>query len=193
MLLHSAQQSPLFPSHLFLVFFFASPSLLSCFPFCISLLASSSFLSALSLFLSGGQAEPIKNWELRSLISTLSSSILLQRSFLNVPIRFYLVCPCTIIHSFYFSMLFFLETPGSWHLRSGEEKAFQFYNSCMDTDTIESAGAGPLQQVIEEVRRTGVSAFLSNSYDQGKLADCHDFLGCRSLSQGLQVLGGRQK
>lgn len=63
----------------------------------------------------------------------------------------------------------------------------------MDTETIESAGAGPLQQVIEEVRRTGVSAFLSNSYDQCKLADCHDFLGCRSLSQGLQVLGGRQK
>ncbi|XP_040596361.1 kell blood group glycoprotein [Mesocricetus auratus] len=44
-----------------------------------------------------------------------------------------------------------LETPGSWRLRSGEEKAFQFYNSCMDTDAIESAGAGPLQQVIEEL------------------------------------------
>ncbi|ERE88552.1 putative kell blood group glycoprotein like protein [Cricetulus griseus] len=44
-----------------------------------------------------------------------------------------------------------LETPGSWHLRSGEEKAFQFYNSCMDTDAIEAAGAGPLQQVIEEL------------------------------------------
>ncbi|CAH7469888.1 Kel [Phodopus roborovskii] len=44
-----------------------------------------------------------------------------------------------------------LEAPGSWHLRSGEEKAFQFYNSCMDTDAIEASGAGPLQQVIEEL------------------------------------------
>lgn len=63
----------------------------------------------------------------------------------------------------------------------------------MDTDTIESAGAGPLQQVIEEVRRTGVSASLSNSHDQCMLEDCHVFLGYRSLSQELQVLGGRQK
>ncbi|XP_015422189.1 PREDICTED: kell blood group glycoprotein isoform X1 [Myotis davidii] len=44
-----------------------------------------------------------------------------------------------------------LETPGSWHLGSGEEKAFQFYNSCMDTSAIEAAGAGPLRQVIEEL------------------------------------------
>ncbi|XP_045433669.1 kell blood group glycoprotein [Pipistrellus kuhlii] len=44
-----------------------------------------------------------------------------------------------------------LEAPGSWQLGSGEEKAFQFYNSCMDTSTIETAGAGPLRQVIEEL------------------------------------------
>uniref|UniRef100_A0A8C8TFV8 Kell blood group n=2 Tax=Peromyscus maniculatus bairdii TaxID=230844 RepID=A0A8C8TFV8_PERMB len=44
-----------------------------------------------------------------------------------------------------------LETPGSWHLGSGEEKAFQFYNSCMDTDAIEAEGVGPLQQIIEEL------------------------------------------
>ncbi|KAM7121397.1 kell blood group glycoprotein isoform 2-T2 [Molossus nigricans] len=44
-----------------------------------------------------------------------------------------------------------LEAPGSWHLRSGEEKAFQFYSSCMDTDAIEAAGTGPLRQVIEEL------------------------------------------
>ncbi|XP_016050986.1 PREDICTED: kell blood group glycoprotein [Miniopterus natalensis] len=44
-----------------------------------------------------------------------------------------------------------LEAPGSWHLGSGEEKAFQFYNSCMDTGAIEAAGAGPLRQVIEEL------------------------------------------
>lgn len=50
-----------------------------------------------------------------------------------------------------------LETTGSWHLRSGEEKAFQFYNSCMDIDTIESAGAGPLQQVIEELGGWNIS------------------------------------
>lgn len=44
-----------------------------------------------------------------------------------------------------------LEAPGFWHLGSGEEKAFQFYNSCMDTSTVETAGAGPLRQVIEEL------------------------------------------
>ncbi|XP_040147264.2 kell blood group glycoprotein isoform X1 [Ictidomys tridecemlineatus] len=44
-----------------------------------------------------------------------------------------------------------LEDPESWHLGSGEEKAFQFYNSCMDTDAIEAEGAGPLKQVIEEL------------------------------------------
>ncbi|KAM4874069.1 kell blood group glycoprotein [Thomomys bottae] len=51
-----------------------------------------------------------------------------------------------------------LEAPGSWHPGSGEEKAFQFYKSCMDTDAIEAAGAGPLRQVIEELggwHRTG--------------------------------------
>nr|XP_045016639.1 kell blood group glycoprotein isoform X2 [Jaculus jaculus] len=44
-----------------------------------------------------------------------------------------------------------LETPGSWHPGSAEEKAFQFYNSCMDTAAIEAAGTGPLRQVIEEL------------------------------------------
>nr|CAJ30268.1 truncated kell blood group antigen Cellano [Homo sapiens] len=39
----------------------------------------------------------------------------------------------------------------SWHPGSGEEKAFQFYNSCMDTLAIEAAGTGPLRQVIEEL------------------------------------------
>ncbi|KAL2777784.1 kell blood group glycoprotein [Daubentonia madagascariensis] len=44
-----------------------------------------------------------------------------------------------------------LEAQGSWHPGLGEEKAFQFYNSCMDTHAIEAAGAGPLRQVIEEL------------------------------------------
>ncbi|KAM5204984.1 kell blood group glycoprotein isoform 2-T2 [Hipposideros larvatus] len=44
-----------------------------------------------------------------------------------------------------------LEASGSWHPGSGEEKALQFYNSCMDTSAIEAAGAGPLRQVIEEL------------------------------------------
>ncbi|XP_069927488.1 kell blood group glycoprotein isoform X2 [Oryctolagus cuniculus] len=44
-----------------------------------------------------------------------------------------------------------LEAPGSWHPGSGEEKAFQFYSSCMDTQAIEDAGTGPLRQVIEEL------------------------------------------
>ncbi|XP_039716470.1 kell blood group glycoprotein isoform X3 [Pteropus medius] len=44
-----------------------------------------------------------------------------------------------------------LEALGSQHPGSGEEKAFRFYSSCMDTDAIEAAGAGPLRQVIEEL------------------------------------------
>ncbi|XP_054420580.1 kell blood group glycoprotein [Pteronotus mesoamericanus] len=44
-----------------------------------------------------------------------------------------------------------LEAPRSWPPESGEEKAFQFYNSCLDTHAIEAAGAGPLRQVIEEL------------------------------------------
>nr|XP_055140291.1 kell blood group glycoprotein isoform X2 [Symphalangus syndactylus] len=44
-----------------------------------------------------------------------------------------------------------LEAQNSWHPGSGEEKAFQFYNSCMDTHAIEAAGTGPLRQVIEEL------------------------------------------
>ncbi|PNJ51859.1 KEL isoform 2, partial [Pongo abelii] len=44
-----------------------------------------------------------------------------------------------------------LEAQNSWHPGSGEEKAFQFYNSCMDTRAIEAAGTGPLRQVIEEL------------------------------------------
>ncbi|XP_006861335.1 PREDICTED: kell blood group glycoprotein [Chrysochloris asiatica] len=44
-----------------------------------------------------------------------------------------------------------LETPDPWPPGSGMEKAFQFYNSCMDVDAIEAAGAGPLREVIEEL------------------------------------------
>ncbi|EHB15773.1 Kell blood group glycoprotein [Heterocephalus glaber] len=50
-----------------------------------------------------------------------------------------------------------LEAPGSWHPGSGEEKAFQFYGSCMDTDAIEAAGTGPLKQVIEELGGWNIS------------------------------------
>ncbi|KAM9651109.1 kell blood group glycoprotein [Trichechus inunguis] len=44
-----------------------------------------------------------------------------------------------------------LEAPSPWPPGSAEEKAFQFYRSCMDMDVIEAAGAGPLRQVIEEL------------------------------------------
>ncbi|XP_048196334.1 kell blood group glycoprotein isoform X2 [Perognathus longimembris pacificus] len=50
-----------------------------------------------------------------------------------------------------------LEAPGSWRPGSGEEKAFQFYKSCMDTDAIEASGAGPLRQVIEELGGWNIS------------------------------------
>uniref|UniRef100_A0A2K5W0H4 Peptidase M13 N-terminal domain-containing protein n=1 Tax=Macaca fascicularis TaxID=9541 RepID=A0A2K5W0H4_MACFA len=49
-----------------------------------------------------------------------------------------------------------LEARNSWYSGSGEEKAFQFYNSCMDTRAIEAAGTGPLRQVIEELE-AGIS------------------------------------
>ncbi|XP_060489326.1 kell blood group glycoprotein isoform X11 [Panthera onca] len=44
-----------------------------------------------------------------------------------------------------------LEEPGSRHLGTGEDKAFQFYSSCVDTGAIEAEGAAPLRQVIEEL------------------------------------------
>ncbi|KAM6201832.1 kell blood group glycoprotein [Rhynchocyon petersi] len=44
-----------------------------------------------------------------------------------------------------------LEAQSPWPPNSSEEKAFQFYSSCMDTEAIESAGAGPLRQVIDEL------------------------------------------
>ncbi|XP_021573127.1 kell blood group glycoprotein [Carlito syrichta] len=44
-----------------------------------------------------------------------------------------------------------LEAQDPLYPGSGEEKAFQFYSSCMDTHSIEAAGAGPLRQVIEEL------------------------------------------
>nr|XP_020034618.1 kell blood group glycoprotein isoform X2 [Castor canadensis] len=50
-----------------------------------------------------------------------------------------------------------LEAPGSWHPGFGEEKAFQFYNSCMDTDAIEAAGVGPIREVIEELGGWNIS------------------------------------
>ncbi|XP_032161197.1 kell blood group glycoprotein isoform X2 [Mustela erminea] len=55
-----------------------------------------------------------------------------------------------------------LEAPGSWHLGSGEEKAFQFYRSCMDTDAIEAVGAAPLRQVIEELGGWRISEPIYN-------------------------------
>ncbi|XP_060052716.1 kell blood group glycoprotein isoform X3 [Erinaceus europaeus] len=50
-----------------------------------------------------------------------------------------------------------LETPSSWPPDSAEEKAFKFYNSCMDTHAIEAAGAGPIRKVIEELGGWSIS------------------------------------
>ncbi|CAK7296200.1 Kell blood group glycoprotein [Vulpes lagopus] len=55
-----------------------------------------------------------------------------------------------------------LETPDSWNLGSGEEKAFQFYKSCMDTGAIEAAGAAPLKHVIEELGGWRISEPICN-------------------------------
>ncbi|XP_077004410.1 kell blood group glycoprotein isoform X2 [Tamandua tetradactyla] len=51
-----------------------------------------------------------------------------------------------------------LEAPHSWRIGSGEEKAFKFYSSCMDTRAIEAAGAGPLKHIIEELGGWQISA-----------------------------------
>ncbi|XP_047551956.1 kell blood group glycoprotein isoform X5 [Lutra lutra] len=59
-----------------------------------------------------------------------------------------------------------LEAPGSWHLGSGEEKAFQFYRSCMDTDAIEAVGAAPLRQVIEEIDQPEFDVPLKQEQEQ---------------------------
>nr|XP_019570939.1 PREDICTED: kell blood group glycoprotein isoform X3 [Rhinolophus sinicus] len=72
---------------------------------------------------------------------------------------FFLYAPCltpSLLVSMLASLLefthaSFLESSGSRHPGSEEEKAFQFYSSCMDTDAIEAAGAGPLRQIIEEL------------------------------------------
>ncbi|XP_038308357.1 kell blood group glycoprotein isoform X8 [Canis lupus familiaris] len=59
-----------------------------------------------------------------------------------------------------------LETPDSWHLGSGEEKAFQFYKSCMDTGAIEAAGAAPLKHVIEEIDQPEFDVPLKQEQEQ---------------------------
>ncbi|KAM7121400.1 kell blood group glycoprotein isoform 5-T5 [Molossus nigricans] len=74
-----------------------------------------------------------------------------------------------------------LEAPGSWHLRSGEEKAFQFYSSCMDTDAIEAAGTGPLRQVIEEIDHPEFDIPLKQDQEQKTYAQLFQFL--RPLGQ----------
>nr|XP_023423305.1 kell blood group glycoprotein [Cavia porcellus] len=47
---------------------------------------------------------------------------------------------------------------GHWEIAEEEEKAFQFYSSCMDIDAIEAAGTGPLQQVIEALGGWNISS-----------------------------------
>ncbi|XP_072618923.1 kell blood group glycoprotein isoform X5 [Vulpes vulpes] len=59
-----------------------------------------------------------------------------------------------------------LETPDSWNLSSGEEKAFQFYKSCMDTGAIEAAGAAPLKHVIEEIDQPEFDVPLKQEQEQ---------------------------
>ncbi|XP_064145682.1 kell blood group glycoprotein isoform X2 [Loxodonta africana] len=59
-----------------------------------------------------------------------------------------------------------LEAPSSWPPGSGEEKAFQFYKSCMDTNAIEAAGAGPLRQVIEEIDQPEFAVPLKQEQEQ---------------------------
>ncbi|XP_047704372.1 kell blood group glycoprotein isoform X12 [Prionailurus viverrinus] len=59
-----------------------------------------------------------------------------------------------------------LEKPGSWHLGTGEDKAFQFYSSCVDTGAIEAEGAAPLRQVIEEIDQPEFDLPLKQEQEQ---------------------------
>ncbi|XP_023106428.2 kell blood group glycoprotein isoform X7 [Felis catus] len=59
-----------------------------------------------------------------------------------------------------------LEKPGSRHLGTGEDKAFQFYSSCVDTGAIEAEGAAPLRQVIEEIDQPEFDLPLKQEQEQ---------------------------
>ncbi|XP_053754366.1 kell blood group glycoprotein isoform X7 [Panthera pardus] len=59
-----------------------------------------------------------------------------------------------------------LEEPGSRHLGTGEDKAFQFYSSCVDTGAIEAEGAAPLRQVIEEIDQPEFDLPLKQEQEQ---------------------------
>lgn len=87
--LYSAQHSPLFPSHLFLVFFVFFSFFSFLFPFLHLLYCSHHLFCLHSLRSYPWSSWTTKNWELPSLIYTLSSSISLWRSFLNIPICFH--------------------------------------------------------------------------------------------------------
>ncbi|KAL0618357.1 Kell blood group glycoprotein [Plecturocebus cupreus] len=82
-----------------------------------------------------------------------------------------------------------LEAQNSRHPGSGEEKAFQFYNSCMDTRAIEAAGAGPLRQVIEEIDQPEFDVPLKQDQEQKIYAQIYrEYL--TYLSQLGTLLGG---
>ncbi|KAI4570755.1 hypothetical protein MJT46_006272 [Ovis ammon polii x Ovis aries] len=80
-----------------------------------------------------------------------------------------------------------LETPGSWHLAPGEEKAFGFYNSCMNTDAIEAAGAGPLRQVIEEIDQPEFDVLLEQKQETNYAQILREYLNY--LNRLVTLLG----
>ncbi|XP_058580000.1 kell blood group glycoprotein isoform X10 [Neofelis nebulosa] len=69
-----------------------------------------------------------------------------------------------------------LEEPGSRHLGTGEDKAFQFYSSCVDTGAIEAEGAAPLRQVIEEIDQPEFDLPLKQEQEQKIYAQLFQFL-----------------
>ncbi|XP_011912875.1 PREDICTED: kell blood group glycoprotein isoform X4 [Cercocebus atys] len=82
-----------------------------------------------------------------------------------------------------------LEARNSWYSGSGEEKAFQFYNSCMDTRAIEAAGTGPLRQVIEEIDQPEFDVPLKQDQEQKTYAQIfREYL--TYLNQLGTLLGG---
>uniref|UniRef100_A0A4W2D316 Kell metallo-endopeptidase (Kell blood group) n=1 Tax=Bos indicus x Bos taurus TaxID=30522 RepID=A0A4W2D316_BOBOX len=81
-----------------------------------------------------------------------------------------------------------LETPGSWRLAPGEEKAFEFYNSCMNMSAIEAAGASPFRQVIEEIDQPELDVLLKQKQEPNYAQILREYLSY--LNRLVTLLGG---
>lgn len=66
------------------------------------------------------------------------------------------------------NLLFSSESPQFGIRGSAKEKAIRFYRSCMDTERIESQGAQPLKDLLNEVNVCAVSSPSGREFLQGE-------------------------